>query len=44
MCLRVSYKKKKHGKFFLAPLKSMKKGVYPELDPDPLARGADPDP
>ncbi len=40
MCLRVSLKKK-NKKFFLA---SLKKGVGPELDPDPdpLVRGMDP--
>ncbi len=33
MCLQVT---------FFASLKSLKKGVDPELDPDPLVRGPDP--
>jgi hypothetical protein len=48
MCLRSSYKKIYEEKkyFFFASLQSMKKGVGPELDPDPdpLVRGTDPDP
>jgi hypothetical protein len=35
MCLQVSYKKKIWEKFFLASLKSLKKGVGSGLDPDP---------
>jgi hypothetical protein len=44
MCLQVSYKKKIWEKIFLASLKSLKKGVDPELnlDPDSLVRGMDP--
>jgi hypothetical protein len=42
MCLWESYKKKYEEKnFFLATLKSMKKGVG-SGDPDPLVRGTDP--
>ncbi len=41
MCLWVTYKKKYEKKYFFASLKSLKKGVFPELDPDPLVRGTD---
>jgi hypothetical protein len=48
MCLRVSYKKKFEKN---VSLKSLKEGVGygvgsvdPELYPDPLVRGSDPDP
>jgi hypothetical protein len=45
MCLRVSYKETLCKiLIFFAALKSLKKKEPdPELDPDPLVRGADPD-
>ncbi len=36
------YKKKNVKNYFFASLKSLKKGVGLELDPDPLVRGTDP--
>jgi hypothetical protein len=35
MCLRVIYKKKIFTKFFFASLKSLKKGVGLDPEPDP---------
>jgi hypothetical protein len=44
MCLwGLVTRKKYEKKFFFASLKSLKKESDPELDPDPLVRGADPD-